>query len=321
MLPIILIVVLTLRYSAANPGADPTDDIIRSEIESAARDSRALADELAAMLARLEAEDDREDAIEAAVIGDNEKVKEALTEMVDKIEDLAQASEDSNISELTKAVKSERIKEEELKNTLEELEIVATQIEEISLATESTGDIKAVDKMTELLQNVSDKVEKKTKNIDRNRKKANKKSTNTSLELNGIDEMIRSLEKVTHDLRDLNIQTQEKNKEIPLETNSKKIEEKTNKTNTNKIKEVTNKTNTKKIKAETKNEVNSKLRTKDSQGEKEIKQRRQPKQLKLEVNQKSNNNNDKDIKSKESNDKSGSKKATKAIEIRSKSEE
>ena len=80
----ILILAMTCNFSVASPEADPGDEILRSEIESAARESRALADDLAAMLARLEAEESREDAVEAAVIGDNEKVKEAITDMVDK---------------------------------------------------------------------------------------------------------------------------------------------------------------------------------------------------------------------------------------------
>ena len=73
-LPCILILAFTVTLSAAHPEADPGDEILRSEIESAAKESRALADDLAAMLARLEAEENREEAVDAAVIGDNEKV-------------------------------------------------------------------------------------------------------------------------------------------------------------------------------------------------------------------------------------------------------
>ena len=104
--PPILILAMTCTFSDASPEEDPGDELLRSEIESAARESRALADDLAAMLARLEAEENREDAVEAAVIGDNEKVKEALIEMVDKIEELAKASEDSNLSQIEGAVKN-----------------------------------------------------------------------------------------------------------------------------------------------------------------------------------------------------------------------
>jgi len=226
MLPTILILAVACMLSAANPEADPADEILRSEIESAAKESRALADELAAMLARLEAEEDREEAVEAAVVGDNKKVKEALTEMVDKIEELAEASEVSNLSKLTGAVKNEKIREEELKNTLEELEIVASQIEEVASSAQSSDDINAIETMAELLQSVSDKVEEKTNNIDSDNEKSTKEvdreSKSTSLELNGIDEMIKSLEKVTHDLRELNVQSEEEDIKHTLEINEDK---------------------------------------------------------------------------------------------------
>jgi len=210
-LPTILILAISSIFSAANPEADSGDEILRSEIESAARESRALADDLAAMLARLEAEESREDAVDAAVIGDNKKVKEALTEMVDKIEELAKASEDSNLSQIAGAVENERINEDELERTLEELEIVAIQIEEVASSADSAVEIDAIEQAAVLLQTVSDKVEEKTKNIDKGNEKStnvNKENGTTSLELNGIDEMIASLEKVTHDLRDLNIQSE-----------------------------------------------------------------------------------------------------------------
>merc|ERR1712106_608542 len=226
MLPTILILAVACMLSAANTEADPADEILRSEIESAAKESRALADELAAMLARLEAGEDRKEAVEAAVVGDNKKVKEALTEMVDKIEELAKASEVSNLSKLTGAVENERIREDELKNTLEELVIVASQIEEVASSAQSSDDINAIETMAELLQNVSDKVEEKTNNIDsdneKNTKEVDRESKSTSLELNGIDEMIKSLEKVTHDLRELNVQSEEEDIKLTLELNENK---------------------------------------------------------------------------------------------------
>merc|ERR1711970_1698353 len=129
--------------------------------------------------------------------------------MVDK---LAKASEDSNLSQIAGAVKKENIREEELEKTLEELEIVALQIEEVASSAGSSDEIDAIEEAAVLLQTVSDKVEKKTENIDKSNeistKKFNKDNKETSLELNGIDEMIESLEKVTHDLRELNVQTE-----------------------------------------------------------------------------------------------------------------
>ena len=49
--------------------ASPADEQLRLEIAEAASDSRLLADELADMLARLEADQSRQQAVEAAVRG------------------------------------------------------------------------------------------------------------------------------------------------------------------------------------------------------------------------------------------------------------
>ena len=51
--------------------ASPADDQLRLEIAEAASDSRLLADELADMLARLEADQSRQQAVEAAVRGES----------------------------------------------------------------------------------------------------------------------------------------------------------------------------------------------------------------------------------------------------------
>ena len=50
--------------------ASPADEQLRLEIAEAASDSRLLADELADMLARLEADHSRQQAVEAAVRGE-----------------------------------------------------------------------------------------------------------------------------------------------------------------------------------------------------------------------------------------------------------
>ena len=50
----------------------------REEIEQAASESRHLADELAGMLDRLEIEEERSAAVNAAVLGEQEEVEEAL---------------------------------------------------------------------------------------------------------------------------------------------------------------------------------------------------------------------------------------------------
>ena len=50
----------------------------REEIEQAASESRHLADELAGMLDQLEIEEERSAAVNAAVLGEQEEVEEAL---------------------------------------------------------------------------------------------------------------------------------------------------------------------------------------------------------------------------------------------------
>ena len=52
--------------------------MLKSEIEQAASESRHLADELAGMLDRLEIEEDRSAAVNAAVLGEQEEVEAAL---------------------------------------------------------------------------------------------------------------------------------------------------------------------------------------------------------------------------------------------------
>ena len=56
--------------------------MLKSEIEQAASESRHLADELAGMLDRLEIEEDRTDAVNAAVLGEQEEVEAALKVML-----------------------------------------------------------------------------------------------------------------------------------------------------------------------------------------------------------------------------------------------
>ena len=58
------------------------DQVLKSEIEQAASESRHLADELAGMLDRLEIEEDRTDAVNAAVLGEQEEVEAALKVML-----------------------------------------------------------------------------------------------------------------------------------------------------------------------------------------------------------------------------------------------
>lgn len=177
-------------------GGRAADEELRLEIEEAASDSRLLADELADMLARLEADDSRQEAVEAAVLGDDIKVESALQEMLDKIEKLETvANEDLETPELRGTLEEKIEKEEELRQTLETLETVARQIEDVS----SVKDLKTIDDMTELLQTINDKIED---SVDAETGKT-KSGVRTALHLNGIVDMIKSLEKVTTDLKSM----------------------------------------------------------------------------------------------------------------------
>ena len=177
-------------------GGRATDEELRLEIEEAASDSRLLADELADMLARLEVDNSRQEAVEAAVLGDDIKVESALQEMLDKIEKLETvANEDLETPELRGTLEEKIEKEEELRQTLETLETVAKQIEDVS----SVKDLKTIDDMTELLQKINDKIED---SVDAETGKT-KSGAKTALHLNGIVDMIKSLEKVTSDLKSM----------------------------------------------------------------------------------------------------------------------
>merc|ERR1712025_353449 len=180
-------------------------EILREEIESAAIDSRHLADELGAMLARLEAEEAQSEAVGAAVLEEQEEVEEALKEMVDKIEDLAKASEGSNLENIAELVSEERVKEEELRKTLEQLELLAAQIEETAASADYLDDEGSLDKVARLLQSVSDRIKENNDEDSDDDEEAirsnfGKDQSETGLRLNGLNDMIKSLEKVTNDL-------------------------------------------------------------------------------------------------------------------------
>merc|ERR1712055_155108 len=200
-----LAALILILAAAASGQRHQVDEVLKSEIEQAASESRHLADELAGMLDRLEIEEDRSAAVNAAVLGEQDEVEAALKEMVDKIEKLAEASEDTSSETVSGLVKKKRVKEQELRKTLEQLELVASQIEEAADSVESDEDVNSLDKISRLLQSISDKVERKNKAEDDDeevfRRQFAKGQSKTGLELNGIAEMIKSLEKVTQDLK------------------------------------------------------------------------------------------------------------------------
>merc|ERR1712181_201192 len=100
-----------------------------------------------------------------------------------------------------------RVKEQELRKTLEQLELVAAQIEEAADTADSIEEVDTIEKIAKLLQSISNKVEANNEDDDDDdeevfRRQFAKQQSQTGLELNGIAEMIKSLEKVTKDLTD-----------------------------------------------------------------------------------------------------------------------
>merc|ERR1711936_255579 len=158
-----LILILT---AGASGQRHQGDKVLKSEIEQAASESRHLADELAGMLDRLEIEEERSAAVNAAVLGEQEEVEAALKVMVEKIEKLAKASEDSSSETVSGLVKKKRVKEQELRKTLERLELVASQIEEAADTADSIEEVDTIEKIAKLLQSISNKVEANNEDDD-----------------------------------------------------------------------------------------------------------------------------------------------------------
>ena len=205
MKPVFIVLAALVALATPSPGVDQD---LKSEIELAATESRHLADELSGMLSRLEIQEDRDTAVDAAVRGEQEEVEAALKEMVEKIENLAKASEETSTETVSGLVKRKRVKERELRKTLEQLELVAAQIEEAAGSADSVEEVNSIENIAKLLQSISDKVETGNKEDGEEedeevfRRQFGKEQSKTGLELNGIAEMIKSLEKVTEDIKE-----------------------------------------------------------------------------------------------------------------------
>ena len=113
--------------------AEPTDDQLLDDIEEAARESRRLADDLANMLASLETLEAQGEAVEAAVRGDEEQLDIALADMLEKVQELATASLETDSAKLSSVVNRERADENELQRAIEEIEKVTQQIQGVVL--------------------------------------------------------------------------------------------------------------------------------------------------------------------------------------------
>ena len=111
---------------------------ILSDIESANAETQNLAEDLTDLLEKIEQE------------GDNVYADENLYhEIVEKIQELAEATEEENVIKLTETVKNKRIKEEELQNSVENLQRLAEKLEKVSKSTNNA--IEKGQQMTEIL--------------------------------------------------------------------------------------------------------------------------------------------------------------------------
>jgi len=161
-----LVLFFLIGQISANP--DPQfDDRLRSELETAAEDSAQLADDLAAMLARLELGDDtREIEDDIEILEDDYQVESALDEMIARIEKLSADTEEKLLN--GGDVSEDNLeKEEELRETLLELEDVAKEIELVAGNSASKADAAAIEKMALALKEVSAKI-----NLSKNKKKS-----------------------------------------------------------------------------------------------------------------------------------------------------
>ena len=166
---------------------EENDENLKEEIETVAAESKRLAEELAEMLTRLEVNDLREEAVESAVIGDDENVHKVLRQMVERInklegntEDYEQTDENYELRLKSKSTRFKVFKEaenqdsikipsatkekhlERLKTSLNNLEKVAAEIRSLALSAQTENELNAVNNLSQLLDSMSEKL-----NIDK----------------------------------------------------------------------------------------------------------------------------------------------------------
>merc|ERR1711970_1664235 len=102
---------------------------IKNEINSVNNEVKSLSDEMNVLLERIEKDGEK--------IFQNEDL---YKELVDKIEELAQALEEENLIKLTETVKDRRIQEEEYQNSLTNLQYLADKLEKVSLSSHNKNE-------------------------------------------------------------------------------------------------------------------------------------------------------------------------------------
>merc|ERR1711872_33284 len=113
---------------------------IKGEIDVVNNEAENLADEMTELLKKIE--------IEGEEIFQNE---ELYKELVDKIEELAKATEEENLIKLSETVKDRRIQEEKYQNRLTNLQYLAEKLEKASLSSKLTTSLKRKLKCLEFL--------------------------------------------------------------------------------------------------------------------------------------------------------------------------
>jgi len=185
-------VLLTLLGLAA---AEPfrSDEELRFEIEDAAKDSRQLADDLASMLARLEDVESLRTEKTVEVLEENAGVEQALEEMISRINNLAALTINSGSG----SVDSELEQEEELHDTLLELENVAKEIEVVAASDDDAATSADIEKMASILKEVSQRiqgVQEGSGSVAKQTKKSKKSSKKSkSSKDNKIEELLSNL--------------------------------------------------------------------------------------------------------------------------------
>ena len=126
---ITMITFLSLIFLSLGSMGNNLEGRRKSEIDSISNEAKNLAEDMTELLKKVEKE--------GAEIFQNEDL---YKELVDKIEDLAQATEEENLIKLTETVKDRRIQEEEFQDSLSNLQYLADKLEQASLSSHNKNE-------------------------------------------------------------------------------------------------------------------------------------------------------------------------------------
>merc|ERR1712013_216794 len=126
---ITMITLLSLLFLSLGSMGNNLEGRKKSEIDSISNEAKNLAEDMTELLKKVEKE--------GAEIFQNEDL---YKELVDKIEDFAQATEEENLIKLTETVKDRRIQEEEFQDSLSNLQYLADKLEQASLSSHNKNE-------------------------------------------------------------------------------------------------------------------------------------------------------------------------------------